>query len=244
LLTLSLINELATFVGAFANHNMYVVIHEATHNLIFKSRLANRWVVILADLANAIPGGNSWWRKSLWLLFFPVFQIGRAYRVENVNTFTKWVLINIACAVVVDIAMIYFFGWNAIVYMVGSMFFSLGLHPLGARWVQEHYTLDGAQETHSYYGPLNNISMNIGYHVEHHDFPAIPWTNIKKLKAMAPEYYDNLRSHDSWFSLWLQFIFNPKYSLFSRVTRENGKNKVVVEIGKSSKQNAAVFSGN
>ena len=118
------------------------------------------------------------------------------------------------------------------------MFFAIGLHPLGARWIQEHYTIDGEQETHSYYGPINNISMNIGYHVEHHDFPNIPWTKIKQLKAMAPEYYDTIKSHDSWVKLWLDFIFNPKYSLFSRVTRENGKDKVVVEIGKAGKRKA------
>lgn len=261
----------AWVIGAFANHDLYVIIHEATHNMVFKNRLANRWVVIMADLANAIPGGqgfttyhlkhhahqgehdmdtdlagfweakligNSWWKKSLWLLFFPIFQVGRAHRVENVKTFSKWVLINIVCVFAVDIAVVYFLGWNALIYLVGSMFFAIGLHPLGARWIQEHYTIDGEQETHSYYGPINNISMNIGYHVEHHDFPNIPWTKIKQLKAMAPEYYDTIKSHDSWVKLWLDFIFNPKYSLFSRVTRENGKDKVVVEIGKAGKRKA------
>ena len=42
----------------------------------------------------------------------------------------------------------------------------------GARWVQEHFTLDPEQETFDYYGPLNVGSrLNIGYHNEHHDFP-------------------------------------------------------------------------
>lgn len=262
----------AYLVGAFVNHNMYVVIHEATHNLVFKNRLANRWLVIAADLSNGVPGGqgfstyhlkhhahqgehdmdtdlagkveaaligNSWWRKSLWLLFFPLFQIHRTYRVKNVTTFSKWVLINIVVVFTVDALMVYFFGWNALVYLVGSMFFAIGLHPLGARWIQEHYTLDGKQETGSYYGPLNNISMNIGYHVEHHDFPAIPWNNLRKLKAMAPEYYDTLNYHPSWFKLWLNFIFNPEYSLYSRVVRVNGKDQKIVEIGRGKVPAAA-----
>src|SRR3954467_13160143 len=40
-------------VGAFANHALYVIIHEATHNLIFKSRILNLWALIVADLPNA-----------------------------------------------------------------------------------------------------------------------------------------------------------------------------------------------
>ena len=40
----------AYFVGAFLTHPLYAIIHEATHNLIFKNRLANRLCLILADL--------------------------------------------------------------------------------------------------------------------------------------------------------------------------------------------------
>src|SRR5262245_20086217 len=43
-------------IGAFCNHTMYVIIHEATHNLVFKNRTANRWVALIADLPNLVPG--------------------------------------------------------------------------------------------------------------------------------------------------------------------------------------------
>ena len=97
--------------------------------------------------------------------------------------------------------------------------FSIGLHPLGARWIQEHYTNDPEQETYSYYGPINRICLNMGYHNEHHDFPTIPWSNLPRLRALAPEFYDTLKCHRSWSGLLFQFIFDPRYTLFSRVER-------------------------
>src|SRR5262249_44444039 len=45
-------------VGAFANHSLYVIIHEATHNLIFRRGYLNRWAAILADLPNVFPGAT------------------------------------------------------------------------------------------------------------------------------------------------------------------------------------------
>ena len=46
----------AVVFGAFMNHCMYVIIHDATHNLILKRRAWNKWIAILADLPNLVPG--------------------------------------------------------------------------------------------------------------------------------------------------------------------------------------------
>lgn len=243
----------AYFVGAFANHSLYVIIHDATHNMIFKNRILNKICVVLCDIPNVVPGamgfstyhmrhhshlgdydndtdlamhweakliGNIWWRKALWMLLFPFFQIIRTERVKAVTTWKPWMFINIIFIFAVDAAIYYFFGFNALFYLFFSMIFALGLHPLGARWIQEHYTLNPYQETYSYYGPLNTISLNIGYHNEHHDFPSIPWNRLPKLKKMAPEFYDNLEYHSSWTKLLLTFIFNKEYSLYSRVRKD------------------------
>ena len=66
-------------------------------------------------------------------------------------------------------------------------------------------------------------------HNEHHDFPAVPWHNLPKLKATAGEYYDTLASHKSYTRLWLRFLFDERLSLFSRMVRhERGREKVAV----------------
>ena len=123
-----------------------------------------------------------------------------------------------------------------LVYLAFSFFFSIGLHPVGARWIQEHYTYDFDQETFSYYGPINLVALNMGYHNEHHDLPSIPWNNLPKLRALAPEFYDTLKYHTSWTRLLFQFIFDERGSLFSRVERMKQNKAAAVSIGRGDSE--------
>jgi hypothetical protein len=43
---------------------------------------------------------------------------------------------------------------------------------------------------------------------------------------VAPEFYGNLKYHSSWSRLVLQFIFDKRYSLYSRVERMRKKQSV------------------
>lgn len=169
--------------------------------------------------------GNSPIRKALWLMFFPLFQITRPPRLKAISMWSRWTVVNILFAVAYNTFIIWFCGWNGLLYLAFSFFFSIGLHPVGARWISEHYNVENDdQETYSYYGPLNIPAMNVGYHNEHHDFPAIPWNNLPKLRNMAPEFYNTMAYHTSWTKLLFAFIFDPRYTLHSRHIRtQTGK---------------------
>lgn len=159
--------------------------------------------------------------KALWLLGFPIFQSLRTPRVREVKPFDGWSLANFAIQIALVPLLAHFWGGRALLYLLASFWFSVGLHPLGARWVQEHWlVLDPVQETYSYYGGLNWLNMNVGYHNEHHDFPSVPWHLLPQIKATAPEFYDSLRSHNSLVGLFLRFLFDQEISLFCRMTRQ------------------------
>jgi len=242
----------AYFIGAFANHCLFVLIHEAAHHLIFRTREYNLIAGIIADIPNVIPSsvafksfhlkhhssqgvynfdadipskweakliGNSPWGKIIWELLFPVFQALRPLRLKEIKFMNVWTIINMIVVFGFDFLVLFYLGPLSFLYFLSSFFFSIGFHPLGARWIQEHYIVNPPQETYSYYGILNIPALNVGYHNEHHDFPSVPWNRLPNLKAAAPEAYNNLTFHKSWFKLWLRFIFDPKISLFSRIVR-------------------------
>jgi sphingolipid delta-4 desaturase len=197
--------------GAMGFRVFHLKHHSHQGDYEYDADLANHWEARLV--------GNKWYTKATWLMLFPFFQVTRPPRLKAIKMWDRWFLINFTCAALYDVSVVYFCGWPGFLYLVFAFFFSIGLHPVGARWIQEHYTYDFDQETFSYYGPINRVALNMGYHNEHHDLPAIPWNNLPKLRAMAPEFYNNLKYHSSWSRLLFQFVFDKRYSLYSRVER-------------------------
>ena len=84
-----------------------------------------------------------------------------------------------------DLGMIYMFGIKVILYFLLSSFTAGSIHPTAGHFIAEHYVVDGKAETYSYYGPLNMLAYNVGYHNEHHDFPNIAWSNLPKVSQFV-----------------------------------------------------------
>lgn len=243
----------AYVIGGTANHNLFLAIHEITHNLAFKGVKANKALAIFANLPIGIPysatfkkyhiehhkflgedGVDTDLPSRLELIclnnvfgkvFFATFQIFfYALRPGFVRTQkpTLWHFINISVQLVFDYILVSNLGFGPLLYLLFSSFFAGSLHPLGGHFIAEHYVWDGLdQETYSYYGSLNALAYNVGYHNEHHDFPSIPWTRLPALKALAPEFYDTLPSHPSWPMVLVNFIRDPEVGIFARVKRQS-----------------------
>jgi len=257
-------------VGALADHALWVIIHEYTHNLVFRSPKANTLGGMLANFPIVVPGGsvffqryhmkhhahlgvydhdadvpnrweaklvgNSTWRKAVWLLLFPAVQLTRPPRLKELRPIDRWVVINFIVQMAFNLAVWFLIGPAALGYLVASFWFSIGGAPLGARWIQEHYALFPGQETNDYYGSLNRVQLNIGYHNEHHDFPSVPWNRLPEVKKIAPEAYD-LPYHPSWTRLAWRFVTDPKISLYTRNVRaDRGDFRLAEELadGKSA----------
>jgi sphingolipid delta-4 desaturase len=100
-------------------------------------------------------------------------------------------------------------GAKACAYLPLSSLIVMGLHPVAGHYITEHHPFRRGQHTYSYYGPLNLITFNIGYHNEHHDFPYVPGSRLGALRRLAPEFYAQLRHHDSRTKTLWDFFKHP-----------------------------------
>ena len=139
-------------------------------------------------------------------------------------TITPMFVLNWLIQLSFNYLLFYFMGPWPFLYSLLSIYFAGTIHPIAGHFLSEHYVFDPnkVQETYSYYGPLNVLAWNVGYHNEHHDFPNIPWTRLPKLRALAPEFYEGLVQTSSWPMTLVDFILDNRMSLYSRVTRERG----------------------
>jgi sphingolipid delta-4 desaturase len=238
---------LATYAisGTFQG-NLFLAIHEISHNLAFKSLIHNRLLAMFCNLPLVIPYAYTFkpfhmahhkyqgdhhvdtdipcnWEakmtsnpigKFIWL-FFQIFAYALRpcmLKPELMN-YDGWLALNWGLCLSFDAVVLHYWGPNVLVYFLAGMMWATSFHPTAGHFISEHYVFEAADangehpETYSYYGPLNIIAWNVGYHNEHHDFPAMAWTALPKLRKIAPEFYDTLPQTKSWPGTTWKYLF-------------------------------------
>ena len=189
--------------------------------------------VIDADIPTEIEGWffNSTLRKILWVFLQPLFYSLRPLAV-NPKQPTKWEFINITCTVLFDLAILYIWGIRGLLYLVLGTLFGMGLHPVAGHFIAEHYVMNTGQETYSYYGPLNWLTFNVGYHNEHHDFANISGKHLPDVRKVASEYYDTMPHYHSWVKVIWDYIMDGDISPYSRIKRVTMEKSEIDELRK------------
>jgi len=177
--------------------------------------------------------GTNTFMKIIWMILQPLFYLLRPPLVcpkpfifkEGVNFFIVGAF---------NLLVTHYFGIKIWAFNVFSGLLGMGLHPCAGHFIAEHYTFAEGQETYSYYGPLNYITFNVGYHNEHHDFPTIAGFRLPEVKAIAPEYYDErcktydgnkLVCYNSWCKVIFDYIFRSDIGPHSRIKRSRELSK-------------------
>jgi sphingolipid delta-4 desaturase len=155
--------------------------------------------------------------KLLWLIIYPVMYGVRA--TVRGRSVTPLEILNLAFTVLVDIAVLSFWGLRSMTYLLIAFSFGYTFHPVAAHFLQEHYTFADGQETYDYYGWANTYFLNMGFHNEHHDFPAIPGSRLPFVTLIASEYYRPMKSHRSWRNVIWSFLTDSNIGPQSRCAR-------------------------
>lgn len=126
------------FFGSILNHNLFLAIHELSHNLAFST-----------PVYNLQP---SYWGS----------HVGHFPELSPVCLKPKppgwWEFVNFVIQIALNAAMVYFWSWKSLAHLILSTFLGSGMHPMAGHFILEHYVFKPEQENYSYYGPLNLLT--------------------------------------------------------------------------------------
>ncbi|KAI9913180.1 hypothetical protein PsorP6_006032 [Peronosclerospora sorghi] len=170
--------------------------------------------------------------KFLFVVFQVFFYALRPMFV-NPKVPSVWEVINVVVCVCYNFAIYVWGGLSGLLYLLLGTLVGTGIHPVAGHFIAEHYEFILGYETYSYYGIFNHVTFNVGFHNEHHDFPFIPGSRLHQVRALAPEFYENLPSHKSWVKVLIDYVMDDNINAFSRVKRNNLTAEVKGKITKS-----------
>lgn len=156
--------------------------------------------------------------KVLWLLLMPMFYALRPLLTKP-KAPTVWEGFNALWVLGCDACILYCFGLEALQFLCASTFIGMSLHPVAGHFIAEHMEFFRGVETASYYGVLNRVNFNVGFHTEHHDLPRVPWSRLPRVKQLAPEFYSMLPHHDSYLKLFWLFVTDRNMGPAARLKR-------------------------
>ncbi|MEM7673504.1 MAG: fatty acid desaturase [Verrucomicrobiota bacterium] len=176
--------------------------------------LHSHWAILPKMFGKSRIGRLTW--ITLFALFtFEFMQIehwlGR-YNVPHIKKPGKKILLLVLLKYAFMALTFWYGGFWCFLYFKLAGGFAMGAfgHPYGAFWLMQHmaHPKNGYQPTVSYGGSLLWNWMTFGelYHVEHHDFPNIPFDKIYQVRKIAPEYYQDLWVVDSVLRLSWEWI--------------------------------------
>ncbi|KAK9089317.1 hypothetical protein Scep_028399 [Stephania cephalantha] len=226
----------AYFFGSFLNHNLFLAIHELSHNLAFSTPVYNRWLGIFANLPIGVPMSVTFQK---YHLEHHRFQGVDGIDMDIPSHTEGHVVTNILAKSIWVVLQLFFYAFRPLFlnpkprdfgsYLILSTFVGGGMHPMAGHFISEHYVFNPHQETYSYYGPLNLMTWSVGYHNEHHDFPRIPGNKLHKVKEIAPEYYDDISSYKSWSQVIYMYIMDRTVGPYSRMKRKASKSSTTTK---------------
>lgn len=113
---------------------------------------------------------NRPWKKLIFIFFHPFFYMIRPF-IMAPKKITPLELLNLVIIMTTNYCIYTFIGPYALLYLALAGYMSMGLHPMAMHTIAEHYEFVKGQESYDYLGIANIFNLNLGYHIEHHDFP-------------------------------------------------------------------------
>ena len=165
-------------------------------------------------------------KKFIWMFCqIIMYAVRPLFCGKNQLKITPMLICNILVQFIFDVCVWKIWGSAPLIYMMICVFIAGGLHPCAGHFLSEHYVLqttdeNNIQETFSYYGKLNKLTWNVGYHNEHHDFPYVSGSNLPKIREIAPEYYNTLKICPSWTFTIINYVTCSSLGPHCRVKRK------------------------
>ncbi len=160
---------------------------------------------------------NTWYKRLVYVFIMPaMYAIRPLFKTPKKPTALEF--LNILCCVLYAVAIQHFFSGKALAYLLLGTYFGLSINPVSGHLIAEHYEFVKGQDSYSYYGWMNYVNFNVGMHIEHHDFPNIPWSKLPLVRKIAPEFYENLPQMNSYSDVLLKYVFDGSIGPWSRIS--------------------------